>query len=351
MNRKTVIALTAILIIALAAMGVGYGLWFEDLFIWGTVTTGTLDVGFSGPWIEEWFTNEWGEVIASPEVNPGLFEIKHDTVYCDAWLEGPDGDSVVDEGADHLFIEVGGAYPSYHCLVTFDVTNIGTVPVHLAGPEPAPDADNPEWVGPVGCFDEIIPPPERPMEVEDWATEWAYGEGCDPDPENDLSGYLTYDPDTNTYVGTVTNTSDTCTYLIGLASYQKFDDNIDNQWIYDYDWAWIGPGETLDLVVDLPECASQTDLFYGEIIYTFSNGQRYWEGPPEDRKLDWAHRGDEYCDPTLQLHEGQSAYCSILIHFTNEDGVFENTTYTFDYVIRAYQWNESPDAAPGWPPQ
>ncbi|HEC23587.1 MAG TPA: hypothetical protein ENI95_11810 [Chloroflexi bacterium] len=220
MNRRTVVLLVGLLIIALAAMGVGYGLWFEDLFVWGTVTTGTLDVAFSGPYIDEWFADENGAVLATdeggippldiPETDLGLFQIKHDTVYCDAWLEGPDGDSNVDEGADQLLIEVGGAYPSYHCLVTFDVTNIGSVPVHLEGPVSAPW--NPEWVELAECF---------------------------------------------------------------------------------------VPGQEEEIV---------------------------------------------------QLHEGESAYCSVLIHFTNDSGVEENATYEFAFAIRAYQWNESPGAAPGWPP-
>lgn len=149
MNRKTIIVLVGLLVMALAAVGVGYGLWFEDLQVEGTVTTGAVDVGYSGPFEYEWFTDAAGMVLATqyggvtmqydhgvdlniPQTAAGLFELK-DNVECDAYFDpaGPDGDSTVDTGDDHLMIMISGAYPSYHCRVEFDIENLGTVPVHL----------------------------------------------------------------------------------------------------------------------------------------------------------------------------------------------------------------------------
>src|SRR5207247_41487 len=45
-----------------------------------------------------------------------------------------------------------------------------------------------------------------------------------------------------------TNTSTTCSYRIGLATYRKFDKNIDNQELYDYALAVIPPNSSLVLL-------------------------------------------------------------------------------------------------------
>ena len=136
MNRKTVFALVGLLVIALAAVGVGYGLWFEDLKIHGDVQTGELDVDWSGPFLFQYFD------IYGPDgrVHQAFPEEKQGEVYCDAAV----GNNLVHdlaefpadlEGQDDpntLLIKVGGAYPSYHCLVIGNMVNTGTVPVHVA---------------------------------------------------------------------------------------------------------------------------------------------------------------------------------------------------------------------------
>lgn len=177
MSRKTTIILVGVVIMALALVGIGYGLWFEDLLIKGRVTTGVLDVGFSDygeDGIFEWFTDAEGKVLATelggvpdleiPEIAPGLFVLK-DNVYCDIDFYGPDfrdnPEPGVDTGWDLAWIKVEGAYPSYHCLVKFDIHNRGTVPVHLSdwyvkrvnemGAEIAPDAMHAFWVAEPFC--------------------------------------------------------------------------------------------------------------------------------------------------------------------------------------------------------
>ncbi|HEC23586.1 MAG TPA: hypothetical protein ENI95_11805 [Chloroflexi bacterium] len=245
MNRKTVVALVAILIIALAAMGVGYGLWFEDLFIWGTVNTGEVDVALSPPFLVEWFTNEYGDVVAAPWYRPGLFEIK-DNVYCDAWLEQVDVDwaanygNTMDEGANLLRIIVEGAYPSYHCTVIFDVENIGTVPVHVTPFFP--------WWNPNDIAEFWGCSPPFPMDEE-------------PLPMDEVT-------------------------MMGV--------------------------ENLEMV-------QAADMECVDV--------------------------DGECIPWLQLHPGYRTYCAVDIHFSNEDGVYENTRYDFVFMTEAYQWNESPNFA------
>ncbi|HEC21405.1 MAG TPA: hypothetical protein ENI95_00650 [Chloroflexi bacterium] len=213
MERKTVSVLTGILIFSLALIGAGYGLWSETLSMDGSITTGSVDVEFSAFETEEWFTDENGEVIASADVNPDLFATESEKVDCTVELQGPDGDSGVDLGADRLEVSVEGAYPGYHCRITFDITSRGTASVRLTGP--VGDPDNPPWVN----FSECVAPSSA--------------------------------------------------------------------------------------------------------------------------------------EEPIQLHQDQSATCGILIGFSNDDQVEENATYTFGFVIRAYQWNESPDADPDhpWPPE
>jgi predicted ribosomally synthesized peptide with SipW-like signal peptide len=126
-----------ILVIALAAVGVGYALWSETLTITGTVTTGEVDVEFSQYPVEECV--DVNGVLTCPEPPE-----KADVANCVAEWLGPDNDSEGDDGSDLLQVTVTGMYPSYHCKVSFDVTSTGNVPVHVWLPEPT--GDNPEWV-------------------------------------------------------------------------------------------------------------------------------------------------------------------------------------------------------------
>ena len=88
-----------------------------------------------------------------------------------------------------------------------------------------------------------------------------------------------------------TNTSATCSFPIGLASYRRFDGNIDNQELYDYRLAIIPPNSTLVLTVNNPPCAYQADAFYGDLLYSFAGGVRYGERLLDDTK----GNGNNYC--------------------------------------------------------
>lgn len=107
-----------------------------------------------------------------------------------------------------------------------------------------------------------------------------------PDPETDLAGEIVANN-----LGQVQNTSDTCSYDIGMASYYKFDEVLANQVLFDSTTTIIQPGETLELSINLPNCAIQIDLFYGDIIMSFEDGVIYG-----DRLLDAVHpEGLPYC--------------------------------------------------------
>jgi hypothetical protein len=88
-----------------------------------------------------------------------------------------------------------------------------------------------------------------------------------------VTAFITDHPGTTTAL--FTNNSATCSYRIGLASYKKYDENIDNQSLYDADVRVIAPGTSLTLTVDNPPCAYQADAFYGDLLYSFAGGVRY----------------------------------------------------------------------------
>jgi hypothetical protein len=132
--------IVVILVVALAAIGVGYGLWSETLKIEGTVYTGEVDVGFSGPYVTEWV-----DIDGIPSWEP---EDKDAAAECYAWLYDADLSS---DGYEGIGVQVVGAYPSYHCGVTFDVSNIGSVPVLIHQPV---RTSGPAWATLDGCYDE-----------------------------------------------------------------------------------------------------------------------------------------------------------------------------------------------------
>lgn len=104
---------------------------------------------------------------------------------------------------------------------------------------------------------------------------------CEPNPKGDLSYEWSIGGASAT--ATVTNNSALCVYQVGFAVYQRPNEPIDNQILYDYDGdtanggaVQLGPNETATLTVDLPNCAAQLDLFYGRVLPSL-NGQRYGE--------------------------------------------------------------------------
>jgi hypothetical protein len=117
------------------------------------------------------------------------------------------------------------------------------------------------------------------------------------DAEASLSGTLTVTGTTAS--GQITNSSPSCSFQVGLASYRKLDEVVDHQQLYDYVTATIPPHSTLTLTVNVPTCAAQTDLFYGALL-TSLNGQRYG-----DRLLDVrATGGTSYCTAGCTLTQG-----------------------------------------------
>ena len=107
----------------------------------------------------------------------------------------------------------------------------------------------------------------------------------------DLTGEITING--LTAIGTVYNNGDEdCEYQVGMASYEKYDEVVDNQVLFaGFDTVVTIPaGGSIQLQIALPECATQVDLFYGPLLPDL-NGVRYG-----DRLLAAVHLpGNGYC--------------------------------------------------------
>lgn len=149
-----------------------------------------------------------------------------------------------------------GAVETYNCTLSNVQANF-TNTAYATGTPP---------VGPtVGASDNAdVIVEEEPVEPE-----------CTSDPSG-LTGYIVVTG--FTAQGFITNNGNLpyCG-LVGLASYKKYNDVIDDQDLFDAENpdVRIDPGQTFsDLHVDLPGCAVQVDLFWGPLLPNLA-GQRY----------------------------------------------------------------------------
>jgi hypothetical protein len=119
--RAPPLVLVLVLIVALTAMGVSYGLWSKTLTIEGTVKTGEVNAKWLGAICTEF--NSWPNLPSDPEdygeaegKEVGSFLVKVNQV-----------DNQI------LNFSLENAYPSYavNCEVEFEVT--GTIPVIVRG--------------------------------------------------------------------------------------------------------------------------------------------------------------------------------------------------------------------------
>jgi hypothetical protein len=100
-----------VLIIAVAALGVGYGLWNEFLYIEGTVNTGEVDAELA---VESITEDDHGKEVGD----------------CTTVLSDKDGDG----DNEWLDVAITNGYPSYSCTVQISVINNGTIPIHIYQP-------------------------------------------------------------------------------------------------------------------------------------------------------------------------------------------------------------------------
>lgn len=334
MNRKTIYMLVGLLIVMLAVLGVGYALWFEDLKIHGEVTTGELDVQFSLYDPVEWFTDENNIIIDNPDPT------KFDSVTCESdfvayygLLDSPDG-SAADDGYEVISFEVAGMYPSYHCMLQFDITSTSTVPVHFYGQIDPEDAGVENMIvddlscvrrdgGDMGCT----------LTQGYWKTHTRYDTHTDP-----------------TWAGR----EDAPFFSSGMTYYEIL---------------WTPPQGDPYIILAHQYIAAQLNGLHGAVMpayvqAAFDAATAYFNGTgsyPDGASelLDRYNNGLEgvpHCDVVdedgpsgggdtvpiedFQLHQGETIDCFLELHFDNTDGIAESGSYEFQYHIRAYQWNE-----------
>lgn len=145
-----------VVLVALATVGVGYGLWSKVLTIEGTVNTGDVNAAFNPPFTDDDDdrndpTRDAGDtgncLIGSGSCDPKETGAEIDTpqaiaahrydkgvASCVAGLAviDPDSAQVGNQGAT---VTISEGYPSYHCTAWFPIVNNGTIPVNLHGVE------------------------------------------------------------------------------------------------------------------------------------------------------------------------------------------------------------------------
>jgi hypothetical protein len=110
-------------------MGSAMAMWSDSLKIKSVINTGNVDV-------------EFGSISTN---DPG-YGIDVGTCYAnEAGIENEDNGNPTGNDDLDLNITIVNAYPSYNCTVTFEVRNIGTIPV--SGPHVTTDGNFNSWNG------------------------------------------------------------------------------------------------------------------------------------------------------------------------------------------------------------
>jgi predicted ribosomally synthesized peptide with SipW-like signal peptide len=110
--KSKMVALFASVLIALAVVGFTYAWWTETLTISGTITTGELNVAFSG----------------TPSTSCS------DYMTCTVSLEdGGEPDLSGHTDMSKMIVTVDNAYPCGWCNITFTISNVGTIPAKYTG--------------------------------------------------------------------------------------------------------------------------------------------------------------------------------------------------------------------------
>jgi hypothetical protein len=103
--------LAVVLLVALAAVGVGYGLWNEWLYVNGTIETGHLEA-------------DWTEVSPCNDNEFNNPDMK-DVGQFDAWIDP--------EENDIIRFHITNGYPGYYADCQVHYSYVGSIPVHVEG--------------------------------------------------------------------------------------------------------------------------------------------------------------------------------------------------------------------------
>ena len=107
MKTVKVGAIFLVSVMALAGVSAGYALWFDTLYIDGSITTGSIGA--------QWSIEGMGDIgDDDPEVKDQY-----------SWVEA------FGDGTDTLSIYVYNAYPCITYWVDINIENTGTIPIHV----------------------------------------------------------------------------------------------------------------------------------------------------------------------------------------------------------------------------
>jgi hypothetical protein len=123
--------LSAVSVISLAGMGMGYTLWADRLTVNGTIHTGIVDVAYTSAAAVEAAEVEGKDVgNCSVALSAGVIgnAIIGGVNYGN---QGTPPGGNVDTGPDQADITINNAYPFYACDISLTVSNVGTIPVKL----------------------------------------------------------------------------------------------------------------------------------------------------------------------------------------------------------------------------
>jgi len=134
--------IVALLILALATVGVGYGLWSQTLVINGTVNTGNMDAGLSIEEIDEVAYDTLAMKSFNDICPTGGYTIGQNCDGNDGWDDEMEAEgkhvaqcSAVLLDRYTMQVTVENAYPYFNCFIRYNVANTGTIPIHIYHPD------------------------------------------------------------------------------------------------------------------------------------------------------------------------------------------------------------------------
>jgi hypothetical protein len=99
-------------------------------------------------------------------------------------------------------------------------------------------------------------------------------------PPGIIEGHYTTSSHTT---GVIKNNSNLCSYQVGIASYKAYypyGTGPNKVWLYSQTFyssktVTLAPGKSVTLTVEVPNCAWQSDIFWGSVLKQFSSTQLY----------------------------------------------------------------------------
>jgi hypothetical protein len=134
------------LVVSLAVLGVGYGLWSDTLRISGAVSTGSVNAAFRLHEVDEGLARGAPNGPSDNGVNEDLEYGGIDTAECrvlltaSAALAADDlsSEALSARGSDRMALFIRNGYPSFNCYVDFGVVNVGRIPIKVQRPALGP---------------------------------------------------------------------------------------------------------------------------------------------------------------------------------------------------------------------